>query len=246
MPTVSPLMIASDQERVVLKVHGFSLIKSLTALNVPCITADNLPVDYVWIIDGRSYMGDNKKVPDLIGSSESGHLHKQVTSMESAVDRFILLEGEWTWDNGYNVGNADHSWSWEAFDSLLESLQEEGIKIVHSFSATRTPYRLKALYNRSQKENRGSWHEPVKSRPSNDPKNDIWFYDARYRNQIGALITLFDDCGVPTADKMRGQYSFMDLLGITEEGLQRAKDIWTTIPRVGKKKIEMWEEAIRG
>ena len=248
MPDATPLLVAADQD------DESHIVAALCSLNVPAVRSEShLPVDYVWTIDGRPYMGDNKTPQDLIASAEDGRLFQQVWDMQQAgcVEMFILIEGEWSFDNGYNVGNPKHPWSWEEFDALCQSLYERcGVTIIHSARKERTPFRLKALYKRSYEEKGdvASWQLPVKAKPPSDLKRTppIILADRGYRAQIGAIITLFDGCGVPTADAMRNRFTFMEILGITEEGIERARGLWRSMPNVGDKKVHTWEERLRG
>lgn len=241
------LYIAKDEEASNLKYNGFSMVQRLNSINVPCEAVDGLAVDYWWAVEGEPVMGDNKTPADLIASSENGHLHDQVVAMQSAGCKkmFILIEGEQSFDKGFNAGSAKHNWSWESFEALKESLFEEGVYCAESYSAERTAFRLKKLYARSRSDKRGSWHAPVKTIPSNDDKNGIYFYDADYRALVGAIITLFEDCGVKTAVEMLDRHSFAEVLGITEEGEEKRKELWKAIPRVGDKKIAKWERRLR-
>ena len=163
LPDATPLLVAADQD------DESHIVAALCGLNVPAVRSEShLPVDYVWTIDGRPYMGDNKTPSDLIASAEDGRLFQQVWDMQQAgcAEMFILIEGEWSFDNGYNVGNPKHPWSWEEFDALCQSLYERcGVTIVHSARKERTPFRLKALYKRSYEEKGdvASWQLPVKA-----------------------------------------------------------------------------------
>lgn len=227
-------MVAANEDRET------GLVKSLASLNVPSVAVEGLQVDFIWTAGGEPFMADRKTVADLIASAGDERLHNQVQYMrEAGVERpRILLEGSWSRD-GVLVGPHGHEWSWEEFDSLCESLQEEGVIIIRSSGLSRTPYRLATEWRRTGKEKTGSWHVPAKVIPT-----DRLYFDRTYRSQIGGLMSL-PDCGPVTANNLRECASFMEVWGITEEGLATAKQIWNAMPGIGQKTIKKWEEFIR-
>ena len=211
--------------------------------NVPA-AAGQIPVDLLWTVDDKTVMGDRKAVPDLIASANDGRLHEQVAAMEGKYG-FILLEGEVSKD-GYTVGEGDHCWQYDQFDDLLLSLQEEGVKVIHSPGKEMTARRLAAVYKRLNSGDRGSWHLPVRLLP---PAQD--YLDAEYRERVGMLMHLGKGkkgtrgMGPVMASEMLSNFGLMGTLGITEDSLNEAIKRWKTVKGAGKTLVERWGNLLR-
>lgn len=204
------------------------MVEQLLRQNIKALTGP-LPVDYGWAANGKSVLGENKTALDLIASASDGRLHRQMESLKKADLGFIMLEGGLSVD-GYTVG----SWTYEAFDDLLMSLQCEGVVVVHSPYASATARRLAALYRWTQKEKHGSWHEPIAFLP---PLEDIG--DDDYRSRIGMLMHL-PKCGPNKATKLVREFGLAGALNFTPEQVAEAQRRWVTIPGIGDKLAETW------
>lgn len=233
----TPIIVAKDQD------DRTGLVETLIKrYNTPAIRAGvgELPVDVVWSALGTPIMGDLKKPEDLIKSALDGRLHEQTQAMKDAKALgFLLIEGQWSKD-GISVGYKDYAWTWDQFCNLLMSIQAENIKLDFSFNAEHSARRLAALYKWTEKEKRGSWHEPAKLLP---PSRN--FLDKGYRNQVGMLMHL-PLMGAERAELLMDSFGFMGSLGITDEGLRQAADNWKKLKGVGKKLPIQWEEFLRG
>jgi hypothetical protein len=241
---ISPVFVAADQER---ESRHTNLVEQLSRYNVPALQALHQPVDLLWVVDGRPVFGELKTPVDLIASYQDGRLHNQVMAMleVSPLLAFVCIEGSWS-DDGDMVGG-EHGWAWDAFDNAVLRLQMDGIKIIHSPSTgEKTVRRIAALWKwtRDSIDKVGSYHSPTAIEAFNVPDKNIWFYDATVRSHAGMLMHL-PDCGIVTAHALRDAHPLMDILGITEEGLARAKRIWVTTKGIGKKTIAKWEEYLR-
>lgn len=213
----------------------------------------DIPIDVMWTTSaGQMVMGDFKKPADLIASVKDGRLHNQTSHFRDPnIYGFILIESDAvSFDGGYMVGNEYSYWTWEQFDGLLESMQEEGIVIVRSPHERFTPRRLAYMYRRLNEESHGSWHRPIAELP---PAKD--FLDSEYREKVGFLMHIGRNLGSRrgqrgmgqvNAEKMLSEFGLMGALGITEESLEEAAKRWVGLKGVGTKSIDQWKRWIKG
>lgn len=245
-----PIIIAKD---------GFGgsrnkeIVEELNHKHGVAATLGDIPIDVMWnTTNGQVVMGDFKKPADLIASVKDGRLHDQTSYFKDPnVYGFILIESDAvSFDGGYMVGNEYSYWTWEQFDGLLESMQEEGIIIVRSPNERFTPRRLAYMYRRLNEAGHGSWHRPVAELP---PAKD--YFDAEYREKIGFLMHVgrsLDNkrgqrgMGQVNAEKLISEFGLMGTLGITEESLEEASKRWKSVKGVGPKMIADWLKWIRG
>lgn len=216
-----------------------------TKHGVEAILGD-IPIDLMWTtIDGKPVMGDLKKPADLIASALDGRLHNQTSIMHGPdTYGFILLEADGVgYDSGRMVGNKYKHWTWEQFDGLLQSLQEEGIIVVRSANERLTGKRIAYLYRRLNDLSRGSWHKPVPILP---PAVD--FLDVAYREKVGFLMHVGRDgkggrgMGQVNAERLLQEFGLMGTLGITNETLEEALTRWKNVKGVGPKSIIQWKK----
>jgi ERCC4-type nuclease len=244
MRELSPVIVAQDQDHIDKK-RRYSLVTELKKFNVPSNTSTSIAVDLFWTVDGDVCMFDIKKTKDFIDSYTDGRIYKQITAMKEANAKYwgFLIEDED--DTNPNFVGGKHGWSWDAFDDAVYDVQVfGGANIVRSPGEKYTPRRVAALWRWTGKDRASGWAAPVPEEATSDFKRGIIFFDESYRSQVGTLMHL-PGCGLITANDLREQYSFMELLGITEEGLERAQELWAAVRGVGKKKVEAWLRFIR-
>ena len=224
------LTIAKDHER------RTGLVDQLKAHNVPATTG-NIPTDYFFLADPLVVMGDDKTPEDLIASVRDGRLHKQIGEMQRVgAYGFILVGGEWHTET---IGFANHAWTFQQFNMLRGSIQEEGIKVYDAINDVDRVRQLKAIYERLRSGERGSWHKPEIMMPPYEV-DGVKLIDKDYMARIGLLMHL-PDAGVKTALRLMEAYGLMSSLGITEEGLAVAKERWLALKGVGKVTAAQWE-----
>jgi hypothetical protein len=149
-------------------------------------------------------------------------------------------------------GEKDHPWTWDQFDNAVLDLEHfGGVRIIESYDPSLTASRLASVYRWTNKSEFSSWHDPVKIEAYNnfkhrDPEHPqgIVFFDETFRAQVGTLMHL-PGCGLVTANMMRENFSFMDALGITEEGLIAAQERWGSLKGIGPKSIKAWRGFIQ-
>ena len=246
MRELGPITIAEDQDRRSTKDFGTSLVERLKRENVPAVTSKYLAFDVFWTIDDSCAAGDLKKVQDFIDSYTDGRLHKQIGAMTDMKSKFpfLCIEGQWSRD-GHIVGDNKHGWTWDGFDNALADVQLfGGVKLIHSYSPESTVKRLADLWRWTGKDKAASWHSPVPVEAYSDYKQGVIFYDETFRNQVGTIMH-WPGCGLVTANTLRENFSFMDVFGITEEGLTEAIKRWKSIKGIGPKSVAAWEAFIR-
>ena len=147
MRDLSPVMIASNEERKRQKFDGIKIANALKAYNVPALPSDKQPIDVLWYVDGQCVAADCKTVGDFISSYIDGRLHQQITAMQEMDCKFyfLLIEGDpWSEDHGVTVGGI-HGWTWDGFDDAMLDVQlYGGVKIVRSPSKEQTARRIAA------------------------------------------------------------------------------------------------------
>ena len=214
--------------------------KLIKVYGVPAV-AGSLPLDFAWTAQKLPVMGDSKTPSDLIASAKDGRLHEQ---MQVATDAgglaFIFLIGEWSIDGGWTVGQREHSWTWDAFDDLLVSLQCEGVKIIHVPNEEAVPRRLATFYRWTERENHGSWHRsPVLLPPAYD------YADEDFRSKVGLVMHL-PGCGPTKAEALLRRYGLATTLGISVDELDRATERWLAVKGIGPKLVSKWREYLLG
>lgn len=235
---------ANEDQKIVDEVTKAqrNLVQQLRNIGVNAQRVPSLPVDVVWSVDGRSCMFDLKTPDDFIASAQDGRLHQQMTDMQRAnclVYGFII-EGRWSQDDE-TIGYGTHAWSWDRFDNLVMSVECEGAKILHSPRVERTARRIHSVYVWTGKSATGSWHAPVKPAPTLHER----YIDRSYRKHIESLMGLLPDMGEKRANLLLDTYSFMDVLGITEDGLREASARWRSVRGIGDGLVRNWEAYLR-
>ena len=142
------------------------------------------------------------------------------------------------------VGNDNHTWPFEGYDDALLSIQKAGAKILHALH-DRVDKRIAMLYNYSAKEEDSGWTHPVPIIPASDFRpGGIVFVDRTFRSHVGEIMH-WPGMGVKTANQLLEDYTFMEVTGRTEEGLENAKKLWIAQKGVGKTLVQNWEDYIR-
>lgn len=246
MRELSPVIVALDQDQVDKK-RRYSLTEKLKTFNVPAVAGMHIPVDLMWTVDGIPVLFDIKKVSDFIASYCDGRIFKQVTAMQNSGCAYFgfLIEDDESQDP-HMVGGL-HGWQWDAFDDAVLDVQiYSGAKIVRSPGEQWTPRRVAALWRWSGKDRTSSWMAPVPIEANNDWTHNppVIFYDETFRSQVGLIMHL-PGMGLVTANDLREKHKFMEILGITEEGLASAKQLWLSTKGIGTKKVNAWEHYIR-
>ena len=244
---LSPIMVAQDQDQVDKK-RRYSLVKELSGFNVPAMSAMHIPVDLMWTVDGQTVMGEIKKTKDFMASYLDGRFYKQIVAMQSAgcIFYFVLIEHDMDEDENYVGGQ--HGWTYDQFDNAILDLEVYGgIKVVNSPSEHCTPRRIAAVWRYTGKDNNSAWQAPVPLEAHADltrKDKPIIFFDETYRSHVGMVMHL-PGAGLVTANDLNEQYTLMQILGITEEGLADAKARWLALRGIGEKKAKAWEEYLR-
>ncbi len=247
MRDCSPIIVAQDQDQVDKK-RRYSLTTELAAFNVPSYPGLHIPVDLFWTVDGKPVEFDIKKVSDFIASYQDGRIYKQINAMKEAGCAYygFLIEEERDDEDEYTsptmVGGLKHGWDWDSFDAAVLDVQiYGGCVIARSPGERYTPRRVAALWRWSGKDRTSAWAAPVPIEATNDFTRSphIIFYDETYRSQVGTLMHL-PGMGLVTANDLKEKHTFMELLGITEDGLAAAKAIWESTKGIGPKKMQAW------
>ena len=233
---------ANEDQKPVVGDTRRNLVQQLVTLGAPATRVPSMPIDVAWSSGGQPCMFDLKTPEDFIASSQDGRLHYQMESMQRAdcmVYGFVI-EGRWG-NDGVTIGHGPHAWSWNRFDDLVLSVQCEGACIVHVADAARTASRLYDLYKWTGKAAHGSWHRPAKSSPVLREK----YADRSYRKHVESLMNLLPDMGEKRANMLLDTYAFMDILGITEDGLAEAAVRWQAVRGIGPKVVGVWDSYLR-
>ena len=247
---LTPIMIAADQDR---RYKTFSLVEHLKSFNVPAMSSLYLPVDVVWTRDSEAILFDIKTIDDFIASYTDGRFYSQIKSMHEANCwmfgiLIVLEEGAYSRDPGHLIGTSPHAWTWDQFmDAKLDLEQLGGVKITEAAGKLQLAKRIAAIWHWTGKDEAASWCSPFPIQAFNDltnRDNPIIFYDEMFRNHVGTLMHI-PGVGLKTANDLRTQFSLMDLLGTTEEGIAIAKEKWAAIKGVGPKTVRSFEKWIR-
>ena len=231
MTRSSPVLVAADEDR------STHIVSALAGYNVPAVAVNDLPVDYMWTVDGLPVMGDRKTPADLIASAQDGRLFDQILSMQErgANPYFILVEltsGMDSLDGGYTVGYNAHAWGFDDYEDLIFSVQVVGgAKVTRSPTAALTPRRLAALWRWLDKTEKGSWRAPVIPRPS-----EPIYFDREYRSKVAMLMTL-PLCGEKKANLIKEELTLAEFFSMD---LETATARWKTFKGVGPKIINEW------
>lgn len=233
---LSTLLVDSKENNKLVQNHRRYLVQQLQAIGVPAQEARNLGMDVYWSVGGRACMFDLKTPSDLIASVNDGRLHDQITRAQNLDCMLygILIEGRVS-EDGVMVGYGPHAWSFERFDNLLLTLQEEGARVVYATTPERTAARLKALYHYSAKTTHGSYHTPS---PNRELRN--LYTDKTYRRQVEMLMSL-PEMGEVRANELLDRWPLTAILGITPDGLEEAKVRWASVRGIGPKTVAAWE-----
>lgn len=239
----SILVVSGEDQKVVDHVTNRrrELVAQLQLLGAAANRIGTMAVDVAWAAAGRPCMWDLKTPEDFMASAQDGRLHYQMEAMRKADPLLFgfVIEGSWGAD-GVVIGYGPHAWSWERFDNLVLSVQCEGAKIIHSSSPTNSARRLFSLYQWTGKTETGSWHAPSKPAPVLHDR----YTDLDYRKHVEALMAN-PGLGEKRANDLLDRYSYMDILGITEDGLRTALHRWEGVPGIGKKIVAQTEQFLR-
>lgn len=212
------------------------LVRALAAVGDPAKTA-TVPIDIMWSTDAGLHMYDLKRPGDAIKSALDGRLHSQLQVMrdKKAVSYGFIIEWEGDEADAPVVGDGVHTWPAERFDNLMNSLEEEGAKIVNARPG-RLVQRIHALYTRSKNAARGSWHAPQPHKNLNNR-----YTHRTYRAHIEQLMNL-PGLGEQKANDLLDRWPLTDILGITPEGLEQAAARWKLVKGVGAGNIKAWHQ----
>lgn len=222
---LTTLVIAESEDR------KSKLVEKLIKLKVDSV-AGSIGQDCMWVANGVKCIGDIKTPSDFMASYNDGRLHKQL--FEEAGFKFILIEGAWSRDGGWTVGNKSHGWSWNAFDNARATLHLEGVFTALCHTTNQTSRRLAELYKWTENhigvEFTGAWHRPEVKKP-------VKIRDVRRESQVGLLMHL-PYCGQKKAEIL------VDTFGVlgTMDAVVNNIDILLSIPGLGKKTVDGWRE----
>lgn len=215
------IIVAPDEDR------RTGIVQELVDLGVPATTG-TIDTDYLWAVGAEIYVGERKTPTDLIASVNDGRLREQAEVMAGHYG-FILLDGV---PLG-SVGFQDHAWTWDAFDNLCASLQEQGIVIYRTVG--HLAERLASIWHRSARLDKNSWRRVAL------PQTAAEYADKDYYNLVRAYMALLHGygCGEQRANDLAKAFG-LGGLGVTEVGLQEARQKWTQIKGIGQKLANEW------
>ena len=103
------------------------------------ISAPHLPSDYGWYVKGYRSLVQRKHIPgDFLASMEDGRLARDMQilleNIEQGGKSYLLTEGFWSCDKEGMILNPirPSGWSYEKISAQISTIQEMGIRLLHS------------------------------------------------------------------------------------------------------------------
>ncbi len=98
---------------------------------------------------------ERKTISDLLNSLREKRVQRQLREMlnQKNTEAILLIEGDWRVDNNFKVklGKRVTGWELASVTGFLQTIQDEGVKIVFSPNQDTTTYLIESLYKYYQK-----------------------------------------------------------------------------------------------